>query len=256
MASHRIDRNHVWFDRSVERFPRQRISKPTPPSLHPLSSSNNNATAQLAVVDLECIRGDNLLFNGLNFQLCSGQLMLIEGANGSGKTSLLRIIAGLSRASEGEVRWNGLDILRQRPAYFSQMAYLGHALGVKPDLSALENLRISLALAGIPFVEGDVYHALEQTGLEGKEDLPARSLSAGQKQRLALARLLACPATLWIMDEPFTALDVSGIALVRTLLEAHLQRGGMAVLTSHQAVEVRGDVVRMNLSEDIQVVSG
>lgn len=210
--------------------------------------SNPQAQALLAVVDLECVRGDNLLFTGLNFQLHSHQLLQIEGANGSGKTSLLRILAGLSLASEGEVRWDGLNILKQRPAYFAQMAYLGHSLGVKADLSPLENLRIALALAGIPFDGGKVCQALDDVGLAGREDIPARALSAGQKQRVALARLLACPAKLWIMDEPFTALDVSGVGLVRSLLEAHLRQGGMAVLTSHQMVEVRGDVLSLDLS--------
>jgi heme exporter protein A len=203
----------------------------------------------LAVVDLECIRGDNLLFTGLNFTLESGQLLQIEGANGSGKTSLLRIMAGLGRASEGEVRWEGLDILKQGPAYFAHMAYLGHALGVKTELSAVENLRMALALAGRAFDAEAVSQALERVGLAGREDIPARALSAGQKQRVALARLLACPARLWIMDEPFTALDGAGVGLVRSLLEAHVEQGGMAVLTSHQAVEVRGDVLRVNLSE-------
>lgn len=202
----------------------------------------------LAAVDLECWRGDNLLFSGLNLDLRAGQLMQIEGANGAGKTSLLRILAGLSRASGGEVQWQGVDILRQRSVYFSEMAYLGHALGVKSDLSALENLRISLALAGVPFSSEAVTRALQQTGLGDKEDIPARSLSAGQKQRIALARLLACSARLWIMDEPFTALDVDGVALVRGLLEQHLENGGMAVLTSHQAVEVNGEVVKVRLS--------
>ncbi len=203
----------------------------------------------LKVVDLECIRGDNLLFTGLNFSLCGGQLMQIEGSNGSGKTSLLRILAGLSRASEGQVLWESEDILKHRTSYFSQVAYLGHTLGVKTDLSPVENLKISLALAGHAFNEDEVYRVLGQTGLAGKEDVPARSLSAGQKQRVALARLLICPAKLWIMDEPFTALDILGVALVRELLESHLQRGCMAVLTSHQAVDVRGDVVRVNLSD-------
>jgi heme exporter protein A len=215
------------------------LPSPNPPHIN----------APLAVVDLECIRGDNLLFSGLNFSLREGQLMQIEGANGSGKTSLLRILAGLSRSSEGQVLWEGEDILKHRTAYFSQVAYLGHTLGVKSDLSPVENLKISLALANIRFDEETVYRVLEQTGLAGKEDMPARSLSAGQKQRVALARLLVCPAKLWIMDEPFTALDVSGVGLVRELLESHLQRGGMAVLTSHQAVEVRGNIVRVNLSE-------
>jgi len=206
------------------------------------------AKAPLALVNLECIRGDNLLFTGLNFQLHPSQLLQIEGANGSGKTSLLRILAGLSLPSEGEVLWEDVNIQHQRPVYFAQMAYLGHNLGVKADLSPVENLRIALALAGLPFDADAVSRALERVGLSGREDIPARALSAGQKQRVALARLLACPARLWIMDEPFTALDVSGVGLVRGLLEAHLARGGMAVLTSHQAVEVRGDVVRLDLS--------
>jgi heme exporter protein A len=208
-----------------------------------------NTQPLLSVVDLECLRGDNLLFSGLNFSLCASQLLQVEGSNGSGKTSLLRILAGLSRASEGQVLWDGMDILTHRAVYFSQVAYLGHTLGVKSDLSPVENLKMALALAGIPFVEDAVFQALGQTGLAGKEDVPARALSAGQKQRVALARLLVCPAKLWIMDEPFTALDVSGVALVRGLLENHLQHGNLAVLTSHQAVEVRGDVVRLNLSE-------
>jgi heme exporter protein A len=203
---------------------------------------------QLAAVDLECIRGDNLLFENLNLALHTGQLLQIEGANGSGKTSLLRILAGLSRASAGTVLWQGRDIQAHRADYFSCMAYLGHAAGIKGELSAVENLKIALALTGIPYRPAALYDALAQTGLEGREDIPARALSAGQKQRIALARLLACPARLWIMDEPYTALDVDGIALLRGLLEAHLANGGLAVLTSHQAVEVRGDVVRLRLS--------
>lgn len=174
--------------------------------------------------------------------------MQIEGANGSGKTSLLRILAGLSRPSEGSVLWNEVDILTQRSDYYAQMAYLGHALGVKTDLSPVENLKMALALAGLPVALEGLYQALEQTGLAGKEDLPARFLSAGQKQRVALARLLVCPARLWIIDEPFTALDVSGVGLVCGLLERHLEQGGMVVLTSHQAVCVRGEVVKVDLS--------
>ncbi len=203
----------------------------------------------LKVVGLECYRGDHLLFSGLNLELGEGQLLQIEGANGSGKTSLLRILAGLSRPSEGEVRWRGVNIVKHRPAYFSQMAYLGHALGVKSELSPLENVKIALALGGASFDEDVVYRALEQTGLRGKEEIPARSLSAGQRQRVALARLLACQAKLWIMDEPFTALDIFGVGLVRDVLEDHLGKSGMVVLTSHQAVEIKGDMVRLNLSE-------
>lgn len=174
--------------------------------------------------------------------------MQIEGANGSGKTSLLRILSGLSRPSAGEVLWRGRDIQAQRPVYFTEMAYLGHALGLKGELSAIENLKVTLALVGVPFELSALHQALDKTGLYGSWDIPSRSLSAGQKQRIILARLLVCPAVLWILDEPFTALDVTGITLMRTLLENHLDQGGMAVLTSHQAVEVRGDRVKVALT--------
>lgn len=203
---------------------------------------------QLIAVDLECIRGDNLLFEGLNFALAEGQLLQIEGANGSGKTSLLRILAGLARASAGVVLWQGSDIQTRRTDYFSVMGYLGHALGIKNELSALENLKVALALTGTRVSPATLLEALAKTGLEGREDIPARTLSAGQKQRIALARLLASPARIWIMDEPFTALDAEGVVLLRTLMETHLSGGGLIALTSHQTVDVRGDVVRLRLS--------
>lgn len=202
----------------------------------------------LAVVDLECFRGDNLLFEGLNFSLEQAQYVQIEGANGSGKTSLLRILAALSRPSAGEVQWRGHNIDDHRSLYFSEMLYQGHLLGIKGELTAVENLKISMALAGADCGADDLYRALAQTGLEGREDIPARSLSAGQKQRIALARLLVRPATLWILDEPFTALDVTGVGLVGGLIERHLENGGMAVLTSHQAIEVRGESVKVCLA--------
>lgn len=218
------------------------------PLSFPTSSPTDNAEPLLRAEGLECLRGDNLLFEELNLALQGGQLLQIEGANGSGKTSLLRILAGLSRASAGAVFWQGFDIQERRADYFSAMAYLGHALGIKGELSALENLKIALALSGVAYTPETLYDALARTGLEGREDIPARALSAGQKQRVAMARLLACPARLWIMDEPYTALDVDGVALLRALLETHLSNGGLVVLTSHQAVEVRGEVVKWRLS--------
>jgi heme exporter protein A len=211
-------------------------------------TNSPDAPPTLAVVDLECIRGDNLLFSELNFQIHAGQLVQIEGANGSGKTSLLRILAGLTRPSAGEVLWRGRDILRHRGAYNSEMVFLGHALGIKMELSAIENLKISLALSGVKAEPDRLLEALDRVGLNGREDIPTRSLSAGQKQRIALARMLVCPAQIWIVDEPFTALDVSGVALMCRLLEEHLERMGMAVITSHQAVEVNADMIKVSLS--------
>ncbi|QXP84367.1 cytochrome c biogenesis heme-transporting ATPase CcmA [Methylococcus sp. Mc7] len=204
--------------------------------------------APLRAAGLECIRGDRLLFSGLNLNLSPSQLLQVEGANGAGKTSLLRVLAGLSRPADGEVRWRGLDIQHNRASYFAEMVYMGHAPGLKAELSPLENLRISTALRDEAADDARIEEALARVGLRGFEDVPARGLSAGQKQRTALCRLLLNPVPLWILDEPFTALDVRGIALVRELLEAHLANGGMVLMTSHHALEVRGDCRSLNLT--------
>ncbi|MDF9392219.1 MULTISPECIES: cytochrome c biogenesis heme-transporting ATPase CcmA [Methylococcus] len=204
--------------------------------------------APLRAEGLECIRGDRLLFSGLNLTLSPGQLLQVEGANGAGKTSLLRVLAGLSRPADGEVRWRGLDIQRNRTTYFAAMVYMGHAPGLKAELSPVENLKVSAALRDRMVDDARIEDALARVGLRGFEDVPARGLSAGQKQRTALCRLLINPVPLWILDEPFTALDVRGIALVRELLEIHLANGGMALMTSHHALEVRGDCRSLHLT--------
>lgn len=196
---------------------------------------------------LECQRGDRVLFSDLNFTVEAGQLLLVEGENGAGKTSLLRLLCGLSRPAAGDVLWRGASIFSQRTVFHGEMAYLGHHGGVKLELTALENLAVACALRG-PQPSHAMEDALYEVGLAGFADAPGRRMSAGQRQRLALARLLLSGAILWILDEPFTALDVDGIALVGGLLERHAANGGLAVLTSHQPVELKTGLKRLQLA--------
>lgn len=201
----------------------------------------------LQALNLECLRGESLLFGGLSFGVSEGEVLQVEGANGSGKTSLLRILAGLSPPAEGEVHWRGENIAQRRAVFFGEIAYLGHHLGLKAELTVLENLRLAFALNGVPNSPERLDEALDRVGLLDRADLPVRALSAGQRQRVALARMVSSGAALWILDEPFTALDAAGVALVRSLLEAHAARAGLAVLTSHQAVELRSGLSRLVL---------
>ncbi|MGX2038808.1 cytochrome c biogenesis heme-transporting ATPase CcmA [Methylocaldum sp. MU1018] len=208
----------------------------------------NSPEPTLQARGLECVRSDSLLFSGLNLSVSTGQVLQIEGPNGSGKTSLLRILAGLTPPADGEVLWRGESIVRRRSLLFlSEVAYLGHQLGLKAELSVEENLRVALALNGLPLSPMRLAEVLRTVGLAGREDSLARALSAGQRQRITLARLILSNATLWILDEPFTALDASGVALVEALLEAHLNRGGLAVLTSHQAVHIDRGLIKLAL---------
>jgi heme exporter protein A len=194
----------------------------------------------LQAIGLACTRGERQLFNEINFELVAGEAMCVAGANGSGKTSLLRMLCGLAFPAEGEVRWNGRNIRHSREDFASQMIYLGHANGVKDDLAAWENLLIAATLAGHPITRDQAYLALDQLGLELEADLPTRALSQGQRKRVALARLqFGMRAPLWILDEPFTALDQTSVAHLCATLAAHLDAGGMLVYTTHQAVELR-----------------
>lgn len=183
----------------------------------------------LIVNDLSCSRDDRLLFSGLNFTLRSGQVLLLEGSNGSGKTSLLRILCGFREADAGELRWCGKPI--DESGYYADMAYVGHADGTKKELTVLENLRFALALS-LPG-HYSIDQALQMVQLAGYDDNRVQTLSAGQKRRLSLARLLITHNILWILDEPFTSLDRQGIELMETLIAAHVSQGGMVILTSH-----------------------
>ncbi|MBK8760664.1 MAG: cytochrome c biogenesis heme-transporting ATPase CcmA [Sulfuritalea sp.] len=192
----------------------------------------------LTVSGLACSRGERRLFANVGFALGSGEWLHVQGANGAGKTSLMRLLVGLSPADAGEIRWRGeptpsVDFRRE-------MIYLGHHAAVKEDLTPLENLRLSAALDGVALDERTALAALIRLGLRGREDLPVRVLSAGQKRRVLLARLLTRPAILWVLDEAFNALDVGAVKLLGDLIAEHLAAGGMAVLTSHQPLPVPG----------------
>jgi heme exporter protein A len=181
---------------------------------------------------LRFARNDSAIFGPLDFHVDGGEALLVHGSNGSGKTTLLRVLAGLLDGSEGEVRIDGAAETREAVARTT--ALLGHLLGHKGELSAEENLRFAIGLYGCrPGISIEL--ALASVGLAGYEDTPARQLSAGQRKRLALARLLLVPARLWLMDEPYANLDLPGIALVNRMVELHLQRGGAALITSHGA---------------------
>ncbi|MGY3039039.1 heme exporter protein A [Rhodanobacter sp. TND4EL1] len=182
-------------------------------------------------------RQDEPVFAPLDFQLHAGELALVEGDNGSGKTTLLRMLAGLLHRDAGELFWRGEPLQRDHCA--GDILFLGHQLGLKADLSPRENLRIAAGLHGAREGLG-VASVLADIGLRGYEDEPVRRLSAGQKKRAALARLVLLPATLWLLDEPYANLDRIGIALVNELLERHTDVGGAAMVTSHGTVSFHG----------------
>jgi len=199
---------------------------------------------QLEVSDLKGMRGDRQLFEALNFSLGSGQLLHLKGHNGSGKTTLMRILAGLLHAEHGEILWNGEPIQRVRQQFHADLLYLGHLNGLKGDLSAVENLRIDAAISGQQLNEDRAWQVLTDIGLRGHEDLPTKYLSQGQKRRVALARLWFSRVALWILDEPFSALDVAAVEELQTVIRRHLEFGGMVIVTTHQEVGLTSGQVR------------
>jgi heme exporter protein A len=182
---------------------------------------------------LAASRGRVTLFRDVSFALGAGEWLALRGANGSGKTTLLRCIAGLTQPDTGETLWNGASTRRDGAPYRAALLYAGHLPGIKDDLSAEENLASLLALRGVPASAAACGEALAEVGLAKRRLLPARRLSAGQRRRIGLARLLLDPAPLWALDEPLTALDDAGQALFGRLLERHLAAGGLAVLATH-----------------------
>ena len=204
--------------------------------------------SQLQVIALGCERGGRPLFATQSFSLEAGQAMHIEGDNGSGKTSLLRMVCGLSQPASGEVRWGGQAIADVRPAFLRDLLYLGHSLGLKDELSALENLLTAGVLAGQSVSREQALQALQSQGLGAKAHLPLRVLSQGQKRRVALARLQVSQAKLWVLDEPFVALDREAVEALQRVLQAHLQQGGLLLFTSHQGVNLGTPVLQRTLT--------
>jgi heme exporter protein A len=195
-----------------------------------------SSSVLLQTRDLSCMRNDRLLFEHLDIGLEAGQMLVVEGPNGCGKTSLLRILTGLRLADGGEVLWRGEPIDRLAGDYFEQVNYVGHHDGVKHELSCLENLRLARAM-GVPS-QLELDDVLDQVNLYAYGETEAGSLSAGQKRRLALARLIATDAMLWILDEPFTSLDKASMALFSGMFEQHLQQRGVIVMTSHHDISL------------------
>ncbi|EKO3411977.1 cytochrome c biogenesis heme-transporting ATPase CcmA [Vibrio fluvialis] len=188
----------------------------------------------LEVKNLTAIRDERVLFEGLSFTIQSGELVQIEGRNGTGKTTLLRIVTGLGDSDDGEIHWNNVNIEADRDSYHQELLFLGHQTGVKRELTALENLRFYQAVHAAGTQEEDLYQALTQVGLAGREDVPVAQLSAGQQRRVALARLWLSRQKLWILDEPLTAIDKQGVKVLEALFLQHAEQGGIVVLTTHQ----------------------
>ena len=188
---------------------------------------------------LSCVRGERQLFSDIGFEINPGEALRVVGTNGSGKTSLLRMLCGLAQPAAGQVRWQGNDIRALREEYCRNLIFLGHASGVKDDLLAWENIVVAAGLSGKPVNHVAAGLALEQLGLGRAADLPTRALSQGQRKRVALARLpLGMATPLWILDEPFTALDQSAVNELCGTLNSHLAGGGMVIYTTHQEIEL------------------
>jgi heme exporter protein A len=205
----------------------------------------------LQVLQLACCRGDRQLFGNISFSLLPGEALRIDGANGSGKTSLLRLLCGLGHASKGSVCWNGRDIRLQREEYCSHLVYLGHAHSLKDDLTAVENTIVASTLSHHPVSQARACQVLDALGLGDASELPIRLLSQGQRKRVALARLnFGIASTLWILDEPFAALDSQAIVQLVQTINAHLERGGIVVYTTHQDVAL---TAQRSLQLDLEV---
>lgn len=205
-------------------------------------ASNNSLDASsdgimLSARQLFCERDDRVLFQNLDFDLAEGQVLQVQGSNGSGKTTLLRILCGLNDSYAGSIRWYGQEIEEQAAAFFASLLYIGHRVGVSKVLTPIENLRWSCSLKQA-VNDDQIMSALKEVGLRGFEESPCYTLSAGQQQRVSLARLLISPAKLWVLDEPFTTLDTKGVAQLESILQDQAQAGGAVMVTTHHQLTI------------------
>ena len=202
------------------------------------TSTSSNPTLMLEARALSCIRGERRLFQDLSLRVSSGECLHVRGENGVGKTSLLRLLTGLSKPEAGEILWNGQAINKEASVYHRELLFLGHRDALKEDLTALENLQLYAALDDLDLPDDKALSALWRFGLRGREHLPVNCLSAGQKRRVLMARMLTRQAKLWILDEPFNALDIHAVQALQDLIVEHIEQGGLVVLTSHQEVSL------------------
>ena len=203
-------------------------------------------TGNLNIKNLACWRNDQVLFNNLNLSLSPANVLFLQGENGSGKTSLLRILCGFRLADEGDIFWDNESVLSNYE-YFQNISYVGHKNGIKDELTAEENLNLMRSMATASDIKTE--NVLKQIGLFKQADVLTRQLSAGQKRKLALARLMMTNNSFWILDEPFTSLDVASVGFFEELIKQHITRGGMLILTSHHDIDLTGlSVNRFSLS--------
>lgn len=206
-----------------------------PPGLRNQELKNEST---LSFSELGCSRGERQLFRGVNCRLESGRWLYVTGANGVGKTSLLRMVCGLAPVDSGRILWNDIPIHAQRDTFYQELFYLGHANALQESMTVMENLRFRCALAGFGLDDAVAPEVLARFGLKGRQNQLVRHLSQGLKRRVALSRLALSPARLWVLDEPFVAMDEAGVRLLADLIASHLGQGGLAVLTSHQQVDI------------------
>jgi heme exporter protein A len=207
----------------------------------------------LSIKDLCGGRGPERLFEGLDFAVGNSELVWLRGPNGSGKTTLLRMVAGLSEPESGSIAWDGVPV-RKSTAFRSALVYIGHLNSMKDDLTAMESLRFLCHLHGREAVDADIESALRHMGVFHRRHLPAKALSQGQKRRASLARLvLERKPGLWVLDEPFDALDDNGVQTINSLLQGHIQRGGSALITSHISLKIEGVAIKEVMLEKVKI---